>query len=163
LSEVGAPKLSGASTRAFGVAPIRLALGAGAVAAALARGLGTGPALVAATAGAVVLAVIALGKGSRAGLRDPGNALPVPPEASFDRPWTAALLACIPSTLGVSVMAAVALAFSPALAAVLGGVLLSLGVLALVAALELVRRERREGKRYWLERGQRPRRFVSAR
>ena len=58
-------------------------------------------------------------------------------------------------------MAVVALVFSSALAALLGGVLLSLGGLAAVAWAQLSARERGERRRYWVERGPRPRVFVS--
>jgi hypothetical protein len=58
-------------------------------------------------------------------------------------------------------MAVVALAVSPALAAVLGGVLIALGALAAVAWAQLEARQRREGARYWIGRGPRPRVFVS--
>ena len=58
-------------------------------------------------------------------------------------------------------MAAVAVVFAPALAAVLGGVLLALGGLAAVAWIQLAAREREERRRYWVERGPRPRVFVS--
>ena len=71
------------------------------------------------------------------------------------------LLACVPSTVGVAAMTGVALVFAPALAAVLGGVLLALGGLAAVAWVQLAARERGERRRYWVERGPRPRVFVS--
>lgn len=163
MSGAEAPRLSGASARALGVAPIRLALGAAALALVVGRGLDVPAALGGAAAGGIVLVLIGAGQRSRAGLRAGGAALRAPPGARFDPPWLAAALACIPSTLGVAVMTAAALVFSPALASVLAGVLVALGLLALVFGLQLVARERAEGVRYWLERGPRPRTFVSAR
>lgn len=159
-ARVEAPTLSRASVRAVGVAAIRLALGIGFVVASILRGLDGGPALVAAIAGALVLTLIGLGQRSRTGAADLGDALPVPPEARFDAGWVGILLACIPSTVGVSAMAVFALVFSPALCAVLGGVLLALGVLAAVFWAQLEARERREDRRYWVERGPRPRVYV---
>ena len=134
-------------------------LGAGGIVGALLRGLDPVPTFAAAATGALVLTVIAFGHGNRAGLRGDGEALPVPPDARYDPPWLAALLACVPSTVGVSVMTAVALVFSPALAAVLAGVLVALGVLALVFGAQLVARERHASVRVWLDRGPSPRRF----
>ena len=160
-ARAGAPTLSSASVRAAGVAAIRLLLGVGFVAASVARGLDRGPALLAAFAGALVLVMIALGPRGRTRESDLGDALPVPPDARFDPRWLAVLQACVPSTVGVAAMAGVAVVFAPALAAVLGGVLLALGGLAAVAWVQLAARERGERRRYWVERGPRPRVFVS--
>ena len=160
-ARAGAPTLSSASVRAAGVAAIRLLLGVGFVAGSVARGLDRGPALLAAFVGALVLVMIALGPRGRTRESDLGDALPVPPDARFDPRWLGVLQACVPSTVGVAAMAVVAVVFSPALAAVLGGVLLALGGLAAVAWVQLAARERGERRRYWVERGPRPRVFVS--
>src|SRR6185503_18414039 len=109
-ARTGAPTLSSASVRAAGVAAIRLLLGVGLVAGSIARG--------------------PRGRTREGALED---AHPVPPDACFDPGWLGVLLACVPSTVGVAAMAVVALVFSSALAALLGGVLLSLGGLAAVA------------------------------
>ena len=154
------PTLSRASVRAIGVASIRVVLGTAFVVAAILRGLDGGPAAVSAIAGALVLTMIALGQRNRPGTADFGDAVLVPANARFDPGWMGILLACIPSTVGVSAMAAVALVFSPALCAVLGGVLLALGALAAVFWAQLEARERREDRRYWVERGPRPRVYV---
>jgi hypothetical protein len=153
--------LSSASVRAAGVAVIRLVLGVGFVAGSVARGLDRGPAFLAAVVGAVVLVMIALGPRGRVRVDELGDALPVPPDARFDPGWLGVLQACMPSTAGVAALAAVALVFSAALAALLGGVLLALGGLAAVAWMQLSARERGERRRYWVERGPRPRVFVS--
>jgi Na+/H+ antiporter NhaD/arsenite permease-like protein len=160
-ARAGAPTLSSASVRAAGVAAIRLLLGVGFVAGSVARGLDRGPALLAAFAGALVLVLIALDPRGRTRESDLGDALPVPQDARFDPGWLGVLQACVPSTVGVAAMAVVAIVFSPALAAVLGGVLLALGGLAAVAWVQLAARERGERRRYWVERGPRPRVFVS--
>jgi hypothetical protein len=136
-------------------------LGIGFAAGSVARGLERGPALLAAVVGAVVLVMIALGPRGRTRVDELGEALPVPPDARFDPGWLGVLQACLPSTVGVAVMAAAALVVTPALAALLGGVLLALGGLAAVAWLQLGARERSERRRYWVERGPRPRVFVS--
>ena len=152
-----APTLSSASVRAGGVAAVRIVLGIAFVLGSALRGLDGGPAVLAALGGALVLAVIALGQRSRSGPPDFGDALPVPREARFDPGWLGILLACIPSTVGVTAMAVFALVVSPALAALLGGVLIALGALAAVFWMQLAARERRETARYWVERGPRPR------
>ena len=158
---VPSPTLSSASVRAAGVAAIRLLLGIGFVAGSIARGLDRGPALLAAAVGAIVLTMIALGPRGRTREGALEDAHPMPPDARFDPGWLGVLLACVPSTVGVAAMAVVALVFSSALAALLGGVLLSLGGLAAVAWAQLSARERGERRRYWVERGPSPRVFVS--
>jgi protein-S-isoprenylcysteine O-methyltransferase Ste14 len=145
------------------VAAVRLVLGVVFVAGSVPRGLHGGPAVIAAMGGALVLAMIALGQRGRSRATDFAEALPVPPEARFDPGWLGVLLACVPSTAGVTAMAVLALVLSPALAAVLGGVLVALGVLAAVFWAQLTARERHERRRYWVERGPRPRLFVSPR
>ncbi len=158
---VPSPTLSAASVRATGVTVIRLLLGVGFVAGSVARGLDRGPALLAAAVGALVLTMIALGPRGRTRSGALEDAYPVPPDARFDPGWLGVLLACLPSTVGVAAMAAVALVFSSALSALLGGVLLALGGLAAVAWARLSARERGERRRYWVERGPSPRVFVS--
>jgi hypothetical protein len=51
--------------------------------------------------------------------------------------WRMALRATYPSTLGLAVLAAIALAFSPILGSVLAGVIGGLGIAGLLAALAL--------------------------
>ena len=156
-----APALSSASVRAGGVAGVRIVLGVVFVAGSTLRGVVGGLAVVAALAGALVLAVIAFGKRGRSAGTGFAGALPVPANASFDPAWLGVLFACIPGTIGVSTMAVVALVVSPALAAVLGGVLVALGVLAATFWAQLAARERRDETSYWIERGPRPRLFVA--
>ena len=136
-------------------------LGVAFVLGSIPRALHGGAAVIAALAGALILVLIALGQRGRARPTDFSAAEPVPDGARFDPGWVAVLLACIPSTIGVTAMAVLSIVFSPALAAVLGGVLIALGVLAVVSWVQLAARERAEGRRYWLGRGARPRLFVS--
>jgi hypothetical protein len=151
-----APVLSGASARAFGVAPIRVVLGAAGIGGAIARDARPLSAVLAAVAGAAVLVILGVGKSSRAGLRAESPTVPAPPGARYDPAWIAALLACIPSTVGVAAMTAAALFFSPVLASILAGVLVGLGVLALQVGMQIVERERRDGVRLYFDRGPRP-------
>src|SRR6478609_210184 len=105
-ARAGAPTLSSAS--AAGVAAIRLLLGVGFVTGSVERGLDRGPAPLAAFVGALVLVMITLGSRGRTRESDLGDALPVPPDARFDPRWLGVLQACVPSTVGVAAMAAVA-------------------------------------------------------
>ena len=156
-----APRLSAASVRALGVGIVRVVLGVAFVLGSVPRGLHGGSAVLAAVGGALILVLIVQGQRGRSGPTDFSAALPVPDAAQFDPRWMGVLLACIPSTIGVTAMALISIVFTPALAAVLGGVLIALGVLALWSWMQLVYRERAEEKRYWLERGPRPRLFVT--
>jgi hypothetical protein len=72
-------------------------------------------------------------------LTDPrSRLLKLPPQERRIEPWwKTALRATYPSTLGLALLAAVALAFSPMLAAVLAGVIAGLGVAGIFASLAL--------------------------
>jgi len=156
-------RISRATDRAFGVALIRLAFGVGTLGAAVARGVTVRSAALSAVVGGVVLTLIALGQSSRAGLRGEPEWQPAPEAAVHDPAWQAALVACVPSTVGVVVMIVISLVASPVLSAILAGVMLSLGVLALVSGFEFSARERREGTRLYLGRGPKPARYVASR
>src|SRR4249919_1926448 len=126
-------QLSRATDRAFGVAAIRIAVGVVAIGASVARAVDIRSALLGAVLGAVVLTLLAHGQSSRTRHRPEPEWVPVPAEVAYDPSWRAALLACIPSTLGVAAMTAFALVREPVLAGILAGVLFSLGVLALIS------------------------------
>lgn len=59
------------------------------------------------------------------------------PERRVESWWKTALRATYPSTLGLALLAAISLVFSPVLAAVLAGVIAGLGVAGIFAALAL--------------------------
>jgi hypothetical protein len=59
--------------------------------------------------------------------------LPLPPGAEVAPGWRQGLAATFPSTLGVSVLAVVALFTKPTLAGLLGGVCAGLGLAALIS------------------------------
>ena len=58
----------------------------------------------------------------------------LPADASVAPAWLHAVHSALPSTVGVSLLAAVALAFQPTLTALLGGILVGLGLVALLRA-----------------------------
>ena len=115
------------------VAPIRIGLGVLWLLAARLAGSAAGPAFIAFLVGVFATAFMALAD-PRArllpGQEEPG---PVPAGARLAPRWRQALGACWPSTLGVSLLAAVAAVPSPTLTALLGGVSAGLGVAAVVS------------------------------
>jgi hypothetical protein len=116
------------------IGPLRLVLGAAWLGAARATGGAPGSTLLAFAAGAFVLAFL-IPNDPRARFRhvpaEPGE---LPADASVAPAWLHAVHAAFPSTVGVSVLAAVTLAFNPALTALLAGILAGLGVAALLYA-----------------------------
>jgi hypothetical protein len=68
--------------------------------------------------------------------------------------------ATYPSTIGLTVLAAISLGLNASLAAVLAGLLCGLGIMALLGAAEIVAWERRHGGRLLAEPGPKGRVFV---
>lgn len=116
------------------VGPLRLVLSVCWLVAARAAGATSGAALVAFAAGAFGMVFLA-SQDPRARLRG-GGAEPaeLPAGATVAPAWLHAAHAAFPSTVGVSVLAAIALFVRPVLASLLGGVLAGLGLAALLAA-----------------------------
>ena len=112
------------------VAPLRLVLAGGLFAAARAAGTGAGPAYLVFIGGAFAMAVL-ISQDPRARFRPAaGDPEPLPDDAQLAPAWLHAAHAALPSTVGVTVLAVAALAFEPALAALLAGVLAGLGFAA---------------------------------
>ena len=113
--------------RALYVTPIRILLGALWLGAALLAGApATGTVL--AFAGGAFAIVFTLFNDPRSRFRRRGEARPAPVDAAVAGPVRQALHAMLPSTAGVSALAAAALWFEPALTALLGGISTGLGV-----------------------------------
>ncbi|HJQ75529.1 MAG TPA: hypothetical protein VJ814_11610 [Gaiellaceae bacterium] len=116
------------------VAPLRLALGAAFLGAALAVGGSTAGVLVAFAVGAFAIAFL-VGNDPRARFRrDPAAPAELPADARVAPAWLHAFHAALPSTVGVSVLAAATVAFKPTLAALLAGILAGLGLAAALRA-----------------------------
>jgi hypothetical protein len=116
------------------VAPLRLVLGGVWLGAARVAGGSSSATLVAFAAGAFGMAVF-IANDPRARFRTSGGESDrLPPEATVAPAWRHAVDACYPSTVGVSLLAGVTLAFNETLSALLGGVLAGLGIAALLAA-----------------------------
>jgi hypothetical protein len=150
----GAPVLVEARAQALLIAALRLALAAGGVGAAVARGVDRGPAagLVAFGAGLVLFSVYAGGRPQRAALRF-GDPEPAPEGARVESRARALARATYPSTIGLTVLTAIALWPQPPLAAFLAGILAGLGVMALVGAARVSAWERARGARLFVGAG----------
>jgi len=119
--------------RALYVTPIRIGLGVVWLAAARAAGApATGAAL--AFAGGALVTVITLFNDPRAAFLPRQEPLPAPADARVASRLQQALRATMPSTFGVSVLAAMALLVQPTLTAVLGGISAGLGVVGALYA-----------------------------
>jgi hypothetical protein len=119
------------------IGPLRLALGIAWLGAARAVGGSGGAAVLAFAAGTFATAFL-IPNDPRARFRPaPSTPATLPADASVAPAWLHALHAAFPSTVGVSVLAAVMLAFNSTLTALLGGIVAGLGVAALLAAHSL--------------------------
>jgi hypothetical protein len=116
------------------VAPLRLVLSIAWLAAARAAGATGGSSLIAFAGGAFVTTFL-VANDPRARFRR-GSAGPaqLPEDASVAPAWLHLAHAALPSTVGVSILAAITLAFRPTLTALLAGILAGLGLAALMTA-----------------------------
>lgn len=113
---------------------------------AVSEGLPRGGVLLAVGAGAVVLALSA---SSRRPLRF--EDLPDAPAGAVYGPWWQSLVrAALPSTVGLGVLGGIALAFSPGLAGLCGGLLAGLAILGLAFGILLLLEERKECTRLYV-------------
>lgn len=126
-------RLQSLRTRTLLVVPIRLVLGVGWLVAARIAGAEPGPAYGAFGIGAVAVAFVALNDPRARFLR--GHPQPLPEgDARLDPLWRQAVSAAFPSTIGLTILAAIALGPQPVLAALLGGASAGLGVAAAATA-----------------------------
>ena len=119
--------------RALYVTPIRVALGGMWLGAAWIAGAPATGAVLAFAGGAFVV-VFTLFNDPRSRFLRRGEAKPAPADASVAGPVRQALHAMLPSTVGVSGLAAVALGLQPTLSALLGGISAGLGVAGALSA-----------------------------
>jgi hypothetical protein len=115
------------------IAPLRLALGIAWVLATRADGARSGATLIAFIAGAFASAFLVANDPFARFKKDPHKAAELPAHATVAPAWLHVVHAALPSTLGVSVLAALGLVFQPALTALLAGLLAGMGVASLVA------------------------------
>jgi hypothetical protein len=119
------------------VGPLRLGSSFVWLAAAGAAGASGRTALLAYAAGAFGMAFL-VSNDPRAHLRrGSGEPAQLPEDASVAPAWKHAFHASLPSTVGVSLLAAITLAFEPTLSALLAGFLCGMGLVALLGAYRI--------------------------
>jgi len=150
----GALVLAEARPQALLIAGVRLALAAAGLAASIAFGLARGPAAGLFACGALVLLLAVYGgdRRRRSALRFEQLG-PVPAGALLEPRRRALARASYPSTIGLTVLMAVALWPQPGLAALLAGVLAGLGGMSIAGALRLGAWERERNARILIEAG----------
>jgi hypothetical protein len=117
------------------VAPLRLVLSVVGLVAARAAGAPGGQAFLAFVAGAFA-AMFLVTNDPRARFRGaPSTPEPLPADARVAPAWLHGLHAALPSTVGVTILAAVTLAFKPTLAAFLAGILAGFGAAGLLGLI----------------------------
>jgi len=150
----GAPVLVEARAQALLIAALRLVLAVTGALAAVGRGVEPGRVvgLVGFAAGLVLLSVYAGGTVERAALRFE-NPERRPDDARVESRLRALARATYPSTIGLTVLTAIALWPQPPLVACLAGILAGLGVMALVGAARVTAWERARRARMFIEAG----------
>jgi len=119
--------------RAVAVAPLRIGLGLVWLFGARVSGAASTAALLAFATGALLVVILAVND-PRSRLFEQREVFDPPPGAVVAGPVRQALRASVPSTVGVSVLAALVVVPYPVLAAFLGGVSAGLGAAGLLAA-----------------------------
>ena len=114
------------------VGPLRLALSVVWLAAAYAAGGSSRAMLVAFAVGAFAMAFLVPNDPRARFRRASGEPAELPADATVATPWVHVLHASLPSTVGVSIFAAVTLPLNPTLTALLAGILAGLGLAALL-------------------------------
>jgi hypothetical protein len=115
------------------IGPVRLALSIVWLVAARADGARSDATLLAFVAGAFGSAFLVSNDPFVRFRKVPTNAAELPDDATVAPAWLHLVHAALPSTFGISVFAAIALLFQPALTALLAGLLAGMGVASLIA------------------------------
>jgi hypothetical protein len=148
----GAPLLVEAREQALLIAGLRLVLAVAGTAAAVARGIDRGAAF-----GLLVLGVFVLLLAVYGGDRRRRSAMkfeepkPLPADARFAGRLRTLGHAAYPSTIGLAVLVAIALALQPGLAALLAGLLAGLAVMSLIGLARLSSWEAGRGTRFYVD------------
>ena len=141
-------RLASVSTGTLLVAPLRAAVGGAILGGAAAEGLSRTGVALAIGAGVVVLTVYA-GSSTRRAI-SLGKLPSAPADAVYSPWWLSGMRAALPSTVGLGILGAIALAFSRGLAGLCGGLLVGLAILALVFGILLALEERKEHVRLYV-------------
>jgi hypothetical protein len=147
-----APTLRRIVDRLVFVAPLRFALAAFCAALAWVAGSTPSVLLVSFALGCIGFAGVVL-TDRRAVLLGQRARLAAPDDACYARRWATAVSACFPSSVGLTVLALVALVVNATLTALLAGGIAGLGLAGLVAGLQLGLRERAEGVELYVAAG----------
>jgi hypothetical protein len=158
----GLPRLVPVLTRQLALTTVRLALGALALAGAFLAGAERAPGTAGFAFGAGVTTIMLLSD-RRSLLLGRATPEPIPADAERERWQRYVAAGLFPSTVGVSVLAVVSLAFEPVLSAVLAGVLAGMGAAGALGSLQIFEAEQREGLRMFAEAGRGNRLFVEQR
>ena len=155
-----APALIDARAQTLLIGIVRLVLAAAGLAAAIAVGARSGAAGALFAAGALVVLVAIMGgrRGRLVWLRLE-QAEPLASPSTLESRRLSLARAAYPSTIGLTVLIAMALVLKPALAALLAGILAGLGGAALGFAAQLAAWERQRGARVLSEPGRKGRVF----
>jgi hypothetical protein len=159
-----APALVEARAQTLLIGIVRIALAAAGLAAAIAAGVSAGSAAALFAAGAVVVlvAIMSSRRGRLVWLRLQ-EAEPVPSEVSVEPRRLSLARATYPSTIGLTLLVAIALPLQPPLAALLAGILAGIGGAALGFGAQLAAWERQRGALVLAEPGRRGRVFEAPR
>src|SRR6476469_1364916 len=130
-AEEAGPRVQSVRLRLILIGPLRVVLGIVWLVAALLAGAPSKPALIGFGVGVFWMVFLAFNDPRSRFRRDP-EPLPLPANARVAPAWMHAVSAAYPSTVGVSVLAAVSLG-RPTLAAVMAGILGGLGVAAMLS------------------------------
>jgi hypothetical protein len=142
------------------ITPVRIVLGLALVGVAFGGDAPARSVVLAFLVGAVFIALAALADRRVLLLRPPREPEPLPFDSVPEADWRIALEAAVPSTVGVSVLAAVALAAgNEVLGALLGGAVAGMGIASAVSLVPLLAWEHKQAKRLYAGRG--GRRFVA--
>jgi hypothetical protein len=114
------------------IAPLRLALSIAWLVAARAAGAPSDATLIAFIAGAFASAFLVTNDPFARFRKSPDKAAELPAHATVAPAWLHVVHAALPSTVGVSVLAALTLLFQPGVTALLAGLLAGMGAVALV-------------------------------
>lgn len=131
--------------------PVRIGLGLVGLSLASSFAPDRGPALIGFALGTIGLTVAALADPRSRFFQARTPPRPLPDDALHASNWQMTRAKLFPSTVGVSLLAAAALAFEPVLAAILAGALAGMGVASLVTGVNVLWMERQEGVQVFVD------------
>ena len=154
-------RVTSARTRLILIVPIRIALGVGMLGATFAGDASPRSLGLAFVVGAIVATVAVLADRRAVLLRGNEEPEPLPSDVEHEPSWRVALTAAFPSSVGLAVLSAIALAAGKdVLAALLAGGIVGLAIASLISLVVVLAWERERDGRLYL--GAHGRRFVAS-